>query len=198
MTLLYQTAEWHAFAKLQLHTESTLQHLEQLTMELGKLTRKFRDTTQSAFATFELPKEAETQKRHQNSGKGKEKTAGNAPGKKSKFLNLFTYKWHALRDYVHTIHLFGPTDGFSTQVVSNFFPMYLSLSHFLVNRVNSLTKLLSACTDQQTSAMLSTKLLSIIEDLNVPIWPLIGSSFIAIPRRKQQIKKTTSRMVTRS
>ena len=135
----------------------------------------------------------------QNSGKGKEKAvAGNTPGKKSKFLNLFTYKWHALRDYVHTTHLFGPTDGFSTQVVSNFFPMYLSLSCFLVNRVNSLTKLLSSCMDRQTSTMPSTKLLSIIEDLNAPGWPLIGSSFIAIPRRKQQIKKTTSWMVTQS
>ena len=76
--------------------------------------------------------------------------------------------------------------------------MYLSLSHFLVNRVNSLTKMLSACMDRQTSAMPSTKLLSIIEDLNVPVWPLIGSSFIAILSRKQQIKKPTSQMVTRS
>ena len=109
MTLLY----W-------LHTESTLQHLEQLTMELGQLMQKFRDTTQSAFATFELPKETEARKRRQNSAKGKEKAAaGNASGKESKTLNLFTYKWHALGDYVRAIHLFGPTDGFSTQVVSN-------------------------------------------------------------------------------
>ena len=123
MTLLYRTAEWHAFAKLRLHTESTLQHLERLTTELGQLTRKFRDATQSAFATFELPKETEARKRRQNSGKGKEKAAaGNASesGKKSKVLNLFTYKWHALGDYVHAIRLFGPTDGFSTQVVSKF------------------------------------------------------------------------------
>ena len=70
-------AEWHAFAKLWLYTKSTLQHLEQLTTELGTLTQKFRDTTQSTFATFELPKETETQKRRQNSGKGKEKVAGN-------------------------------------------------------------------------------------------------------------------------
>lgn len=119
MTLLYRTAEWHAFAKLRLHTESTLQHLERLTTELGQLMRKFRDTTQSAFATFELPKETEARKRRQNSGKGKEKAAaGNASGKKSKTLNLFTYKWHALGDYVRAIRLFGPTDGFSTQVVS--------------------------------------------------------------------------------
>ena len=186
MTLLYRTAEWHAFAKLRLHTESTLQHLEQLTTELGKLMRKFRDTTQSAFATFELPKETKARKRRQNSGKGKERlgaAAGNASGKKCKFLNLFTYKWHALGDYVRAIRLFGPTDGFSTQVVRNFFPysMYLSYSHFLVNRVNSLTKLSSACTDRQTSATLSTKLLSVIEGLNVPVWPLIGSALIAIP-----------------
>ena len=81
--------------------------------------QKFRDTTQSALATFELPKEAEAGKRRQNSGKGKEKAAaGNASGKKSKILNLFTYKWHALGDYVHAIRLLGQTDGFSMQVVS--------------------------------------------------------------------------------
>ena len=145
-------------------------HLEWLTTELGQLMRKFRDTTQSAFATFELPKESEARKRRQNSGKGKEKAAaGTASGKKSKNLNLFTYKWHALGDYVHAIRLFGPTDGFSTQVVSNLFPMQLSYLCFLVNRVNLLTKLSSACTDQQTSAMPSTKLLSAIEGLNAPV-----------------------------
>ena len=130
MTLLYRTAEWHAFAKLRLHTDSTLQHLEQLTTELGQLTRKFRDTTQSAFQTFELPKEKEARSRRQNSGKGKgkEKSSAFESGKKSKFLNLFTYKWHALGDYVRSIRLFGPTDGFSTQVVSHFSP-YIWFTH---------------------------------------------------------------------
>ena len=122
MTLLYRTAEWHAFAKLRLHTESTLQHLERLTTELGQLMRKFRDTTQSRFATFELPKEAGARNRRQKSGKGEEKAAaGNTSGRKPKILNLFTYKWHALGDYVRTIRLFGGTDGFSTQVVSNIY-----------------------------------------------------------------------------
>ena len=124
--------------------------------------------------------------------------AGDASGKDSKHLNLSTYKWHALSDYVRAIRLFGPTDGFSTQVVSNLFPMQLIYSCFLDNRVNLLTKLLSACTDRQTSAMPSPKLLSAIKGLNVPIWPLIPSGFILIPSRKQQIKKTTSRMVTQS
>ena len=121
MTLLYRTAEWHAFAKLRLHTESTVQHLERLTTELGKLMREFRDTTQSAFATFELPKETAARQRRQTSGKGKEKSVpGNSSGKKPKNLNLFTYKWHALGDYVQAIRLFGGSDGFSTQVVSDF------------------------------------------------------------------------------
>ena len=132
MTLLYRTAEWHAFAKLRLHTKSTLQHLERLTTELGQSMRKFRDTTQSAFVTFELPKETGARNRRQNSGKGKEKAAaGKASGKNPKSLNLFTYKWHALGDYVRAIRLFGPTDGFSTQVVSNFFSMYLLIHVFL-------------------------------------------------------------------
>jgi hypothetical protein len=81
MMLLYKTAEWHAFAKLWLHTESTLQHLERLTTDLGQAMQKFRDTTQSAFMTFELPKEIGAQNRRQKSGKGKEKAgASNTSG----------------------------------------------------------------------------------------------------------------------
>jgi hypothetical protein len=119
MTLLYRNAEWHAFAKLRLHTESTIQHLEGLTTELGKSMRNFRDTTQAAFETFELPKEMGARQR-QKSGKGKEKAAaGSTSGRKPRNLNLFTYKWHALGDYVQAIRLYGGTDGFSTQVVSD-------------------------------------------------------------------------------
>ena len=120
MKLLYRTAEWHAFAKLRLHTDSTLQYLEKLTKELGKLMRNFRDTTQSSFATFELPKEKGARQRRQTSGQGK----ASGGSLKVKGLNLFTYKWHALGDYVQAIRLFGGTDGFSTQVVSD----YLSLT----------------------------------------------------------------------
>jgi hypothetical protein len=115
--LLYRNAEWHAFAKLQLHTESTLNHLEKLTTELGKLMRNFRDVTKSNFSTFELPREMAARKRR---SKGKEKEGTSNPAstsRKPKTLNLFTYKWHALADYVRSIRLFGGTDGFSTQVV---------------------------------------------------------------------------------
>jgi hypothetical protein len=123
-TLLYRTAEWHALAKLRLHTESTLNHLEKVTTDLGQLMRKFRDVTSSDFKTFELPRETAARKRR---AKGKEKEGlGDSAGtnRKPKSLNLFTYKWHALGDYVRAIRLFGGTDGFSTQLVS--------ISHVLI------------------------------------------------------------------
>lgn len=118
--LLYRTAEWHAFAKLRLHTDSTLVHFNQLTTDLGKLMRKFRNVSEANFNTFELPRETEARNRRQQKGKGKAKdmTGGSVrSGRKPKSLNLFTYKWHALSDYIPAIRLFGGTDGISTQVV---------------------------------------------------------------------------------
>ena len=108
--------------------------------------RKFRDTTHSAFTTFELPKEAGARQRRQKSGKGKEKAGtGSTSGRKPRSLNLFTYKWHALGDYVRAIRLFGGTDGFSTQLVSvdcfhfvNLFTSYNrqgELAHKIVKRL---------------------------------------------------------------
>jgi hypothetical protein len=78
--------------------------------------RKFRDITKSAFATFELPQETQARKRR---SKGKETERTSNPARKPKTLNLFTYKWHALADYVRSIRFFGGTDGFSTQLVGN-------------------------------------------------------------------------------
>lgn len=59
LSLLYHVAEWHAYAKLRLHTDATLLRLESLTKELGQKMRKFQDDTCKAFETFELPKETE-------------------------------------------------------------------------------------------------------------------------------------------
>jgi hypothetical protein len=60
-------AEWHSFAKLRLHTESTISYLEALAREPGQLMRQFRDETCSQFETFELPREAEARNRRQQS-----------------------------------------------------------------------------------------------------------------------------------
>ncbi|KAF9049001.1 hypothetical protein BJ165DRAFT_1592981 [Panaeolus papilionaceus] len=43
--LLFELATWHALAKLRLHTESTIQSLENSTTHLGKVLRKFQSVT---------------------------------------------------------------------------------------------------------------------------------------------------------
>lgn len=63
MKLLYRTAEWHALAKLRMHSDSTLLLLEELTTEFGQLIRQFRDLTCSQFKTVELSRETAARKR---------------------------------------------------------------------------------------------------------------------------------------
>ncbi|KAJ3967715.1 hypothetical protein EV361DRAFT_1007123, partial [Lentinula raphanica] len=112
--LLYRLAEWHALAKLRLHSETTLGWLETITKEVGVLMRAFRDKTASKFDTFELPREQEARTRRQagNQVPSANSTSGS---KKARRLNLFTYKFHAMGDYVPSIRLFATTDNYSTQ-----------------------------------------------------------------------------------
>ena len=41
MKLLYRVSEWHALAKLRMHTEDSLALLEESTKDLGDLLRQF-------------------------------------------------------------------------------------------------------------------------------------------------------------
>lgn len=58
-TLLFCLAEWHALAKLRMHTEATLDHLERATVDIGKQLREFRAWTRG-LGTIELPGEIST------------------------------------------------------------------------------------------------------------------------------------------
>ncbi len=58
MKLLYRLSEWHSLAKLRMHTETSLELMEEVTKELGDLLRQFRRLTCSHFSTVELPREA--------------------------------------------------------------------------------------------------------------------------------------------
>ena len=126
--MLFRLAEWHALAKLRLHTESTLTRMESVTTVLGKELRNFADITCSAFSTVELPKERAARGRKQARKEAKSSDRSNVTAtplavgskarKKKKKLNLSTYKVHALGDYVRTIRMFGTTDSYSTQIVS--------------------------------------------------------------------------------
>jgi hypothetical protein len=63
MKLLYRISEWHALAKLRMHTEDSLKLMEENTKELGNLLRQFRTLTCSQFSTVELPREADARVR---------------------------------------------------------------------------------------------------------------------------------------
>ena len=108
-------AKWHALAKLRTHSESTLNHLEAQTKILGQRMRAFRDATKDAFNTVELP--SETAARRRRFLAAENNTGTQLRGSQKKALNLQTYKFHALGDYVQSIRLFGTVDSYSTQLV---------------------------------------------------------------------------------
>jgi len=124
MDLLFELATWHALAKLQIHTNKTLNLLAVVMKTLTSAMRRFLQVTCEAFTTRELQQEAAARGRriaahaakgNSRAAKGKETT-----GRKPKKLNLATYKYHALADYVETIRRFGPTDNYNTQIVRLF------------------------------------------------------------------------------
>ena len=57
LTLLFDMATFHAFAKLRLHTDRTLILFEESVKALGKAVRRFEKVTCPAFDTKELPHE---------------------------------------------------------------------------------------------------------------------------------------------
>lgn len=65
LDLLFLMAHWHSLAKLRLHTDDTLDHLDKLTTALGEQLRTFQKKTCSAFQTTELPRETRARNRQQ-------------------------------------------------------------------------------------------------------------------------------------
>jgi len=117
-TLLYRFAQWHALAKLRMHSESTLDFLEETFKTLSRQLRMFRDITCAAFDTVELPKERAARQRRFAQRNEHNNASSESYGPMIKRFNLDTYKFHAMGDYVRTIKLFGTTDSFTTQIVS--------------------------------------------------------------------------------
>jgi hypothetical protein len=107
MDLLFELATWHGFAKLRIHTNSTLEQLTDATKALTREMQWFLREMCEEFHTVELPKETEARgqctvalaaKGNSHAAKGKTTT-----NQKPKKLNLATYKYHALADYAKTI-----------------------------------------------------------------------------------------------
>ena len=55
--MLFSLAEFHAFAKMRLHTERTLELFDQSVIKLGEDMRKFETVVCAAYETKELPRE---------------------------------------------------------------------------------------------------------------------------------------------
>ena len=118
---------WHAYAKLRLHTDTTLNDFRALTSTLGRSVRVFIKEVCSQYDTTELPKEMAARGRREAAlvaKKPAKRPVTGAPegsqGEKEsipKKLNLSTYKYHALGDYPDQIASFGTTDNSSTQTV---------------------------------------------------------------------------------
>ncbi|KAF8150474.1 hypothetical protein K438DRAFT_1988433 [Mycena galopus ATCC 62051] len=133
MTMLFRLAEWHALAKLRMHTDDTLTRFDKSTAIIGRELRNFRDYTKANYATKELAGEVAVRARRKQN-KAKNALAGSSapvpppplpPAKGTlgascelqalgKFLNLDTYKFHAIGDYPSTVRFFGTTDSYST------------------------------------------------------------------------------------
>ena len=116
LDMLFILCTWHAYAKLRLHTDSTLISLEETTQALGRILRRFSTIVCPIYDTKHLPSEEAARGRRKKKAKNK----GKAPKKPSSsaFFNMYTYKLHALGDYVSSIRRYGPSDNYSTQVVS--------------------------------------------------------------------------------
>ena len=123
LKLLYRTAEFHAFAKLRFQSDDTIEHLTDVTVSFGKLVRQFKDGVCEKHPAVELPSEAARRVRRaqaQDNGVASETPSLSAASRRRpRELNLSTYKFHSLGDYASFIRIFGPTDGYSTQVVSH-------------------------------------------------------------------------------
>lgn len=119
LKLLFTLCYWHGLAKLRMHTDETLQIMDDVTVSLGRELRAFSTHTCPGFPTRELRREAESRMRRQQksqlhtSSQKSSQTASRQP----KTLNLQTYKLHALGDYVSSIRRYGTTDSYSTQLV---------------------------------------------------------------------------------
>ncbi|KIJ43684.1 hypothetical protein M422DRAFT_252926 [Sphaerobolus stellatus SS14] len=118
--LIFVCAEWHALAKLRMHTEFTLQRLEVATTAVGQMVRKFAAVTCAEFETEELDQEYQARKRRikqkESNGRSQHQSDAIILQPKKKTFNYHTPKFHFLGDYAPTIRWFGSTAGYSTQM----------------------------------------------------------------------------------
>lgn len=119
LNLLFDLATWHGYAKLRLHMEKTLGFFDKAIKLLRHSVIKFQEMTCSTYQTIELPQEI-TARSHRRAALTAKEGVTAAPINlkvRLKHLNLTTYKYHALADYLDTIRRYGTTDSYTTHLV---------------------------------------------------------------------------------
>jgi hypothetical protein len=122
--LLFLLATWHAYAKLRLHTDTTLGMFETVTKALCQALRHFATVTCPQYTTKELPREVRAhmtcqQAQATRSSANARNTTSSSRSSKVKWFNMSTYKTHCLPDYLDAIWKYGTTDSYSTQTVGH-------------------------------------------------------------------------------
>ena len=115
LSMLFVLGTWHSLAKLRMHTDSSLELLDNATTCLGTTLRYFTRVTCPKFTTKETA--AEFEKRKRKEATSSEKASG-SNGRKPKTFNMNTIKLHSLGDYVSHIRTYGTTDSYDTSTVS--------------------------------------------------------------------------------
>jgi hypothetical protein len=195
--LLFIMSHWHGLAKLRMHSDLTLNILDETTTDLGKQFRLFKESVCASYQTQELDREVDARSRRQakeeakraknSEGKGKEKAGASSeqshgvhrprqPRKKKSF-NIQTYKFHVLGDYVASIRHFGTTDSYSTEPVSFKLPFICSLTQFASGRAGA------PYTERQVPSHGQKKIHSPIDSDRAPGGSLAPYEATAIPAR---------------
>lgn len=111
--MLFKLANWHALAKLRLHTELTVDIFRMATGHMTASMRHFAATMCEEWETHKLPKEVDARVHREE----KQHKETNCKRKVTYFNVLNTYKFHSLPDYPDSIEATGTLDNGNTQVV---------------------------------------------------------------------------------
>jgi len=155
LDLLFTLATWHAYAKLRLHTDTTLAFFDTVTSILGEQLWYFLKTTCEAFQTKETPSEVASRARR-NAQKANSSGSGTT-GAQQRGLNLSTYKLHALGHYPDTIRRFGTTESYSTQTVRPYSIIQVSKYYIYIYRASCSIIEPSAASRELTSEILPSR-----------------------------------------
>ncbi|KAG9090779.1 hypothetical protein FRC06_000886, partial [Ceratobasidium sp. 370] len=126
LTLLFVLAQWHGLTKLRRHTSASVAALQHVTTRLGHEVREFHRYT-SELEVYETTREhAARQQRVRKKARPRAALAADseaadtitsAPelGRRRKYFNIETIKFHVLGDHPESIEELGTSDSVSTQ-----------------------------------------------------------------------------------